>query len=118
MTVDPLSDALAVADARSVFSGGFTAGGDWAIQLRGRDRLKVNAVVQGGCLLVRDGGEPLRLVEGDVVISDGGSRTPCAVGPASRRPTPRTSSWTRRPGWAGSGRATRWTWPACPGTST
>ena len=73
MTVDPLSDALAVADARSVFSGGFTAGGDWAIQLRGRDRLKVNAVLQGGCLLVRDdGGEPLRLAEGDVVISDGG----------------------------------------------
>ncbi|MDV9175421.1 AraC family transcriptional regulator [Streptomyces sp. W16] len=73
MTVDPLSDALAVADARSVFSGGFTAGGDWAIQLRGRDRLKVNAVLRGGCLLVRDdGGEPLRLAEGDVVISDGG----------------------------------------------
>lgn len=72
MTVDPLSDALAVADARSVFSGGFTAGGDWAIELRGRDRLKVNAVVQGSCLLVRDGGEPLRLAEGDVVISDGG----------------------------------------------
>jgi len=71
--MDPLSDALAVADARSVFSGGFEAGGDWAIQLRGRDRLKVNAVLRGGCLLVREtGGEPVRLVEGDVVVSDGG----------------------------------------------
>ncbi|MFE7172736.1 AraC family transcriptional regulator [Streptomyces sp. NPDC057616] len=72
MSADPLSDALAVADARSVFSGGFTAGGAWAIRLYGRDRLKVNAVLRGGCLLVReDGGEQLRLSEGDVVVSDG-----------------------------------------------
>ncbi|MFI1486805.1 AraC family transcriptional regulator [Streptomyces sp. NPDC020747] len=72
MTVDPLSDALAVADARTVFSGGFTAGGDWAIELRGRQRLKVIAVLHGSCLLVREaGGDPLRLAEGDVVVSDG-----------------------------------------------
>ncbi|MCF3134929.1 AraC family transcriptional regulator [Streptomyces olivochromogenes] len=72
MSGDPLSDALTVADARSVFSGGFTAGGDWALRLRGRDRLKVNAVVRGRCLLVRDGGgEPVELVEGDLVVSDG-----------------------------------------------
>ncbi|MGF0173932.1 AraC family transcriptional regulator [Streptomyces sp. Marseille-Q5077] len=72
MTADPLSEALAVADARSVFSGGFTAGGTWAIRLRGRDRLKVIAVVRGSCLLVREGGgEPLKLSEGDVVVSDG-----------------------------------------------
>ncbi|WP_405577035.1 AraC family transcriptional regulator [Streptomyces sp. NBC_01092] len=72
MTADPLSEALAVADARSVLSGGFTAGGTWAIRLRGRDKLKVVAVVRGSCLLVREeGGEPLKLSEGDVVVSDG-----------------------------------------------
>ncbi|MFF4258296.1 AraC family transcriptional regulator [Streptomyces sp. NPDC001663] len=72
MSADPLSDALAVASARSVFSGGFTAGGTWAIRLRGRDKLKVNAVVRGGCLLLREGGgEPVSLSEGDVVVSDG-----------------------------------------------
>ncbi|MFF4958160.1 AraC family transcriptional regulator [Streptomyces sp. NPDC001222] len=72
MSVDPLSDALAVADARCVFSGGFTAGGDWAIRLRGRYKLKVNAVVRGHCLLVREeGGEPVRVEAGDVVVSDG-----------------------------------------------
>ncbi|MEU7410319.1 AraC family transcriptional regulator [Streptomyces sp. NPDC042638] len=72
MSLDPLSDALAVADARGVFSGGFTAGGPWAIRLRGRDRLKVNVVVRGGCLLVAEGGaEPVALTEGDVVVSDG-----------------------------------------------
>ena len=72
MSSDPLCDALAVADARAVFSGGFSAGGPWALRLRGPDRLKVNAVVRGGCLLVReDSGETLRLTEGDVVVSDG-----------------------------------------------
>jgi AraC-like DNA-binding protein len=72
MTSDPLSDALAVADARSVFSGGFLAGGRWAIRLEGRDKLKVNAVVRGRCLLVPpDGGAPLPLAEGDIVVSDG-----------------------------------------------
>ncbi|MYX97828.1 helix-turn-helix domain-containing protein [Streptomyces sp. SID486] len=72
MSSDPLSDALAVADARGVFSGGFTAGGAWAIRLRGRDRLKVNVVARGGCLLVTEGGaEPVALAEGDVVVSDG-----------------------------------------------
>lgn len=72
MSTDPLCDALAIADARAMFSGGFTAGGAWAIRLRGPDRLKVNVVVRGSCLLLReDGGEPVRLNEGDVVVSDG-----------------------------------------------
>ncbi|MEU7299402.1 AraC family transcriptional regulator [Streptomyces sp. NPDC007189] len=72
MSTDPLSDALAVADARGVFSGGFTAGGRWAIRLRGRDKLKVNVVARGGCLLVAEGGaDTIALSEGDVVVSDG-----------------------------------------------
>ncbi|MFG2122534.1 AraC family transcriptional regulator [Streptomyces sp. NPDC048710] len=69
---DPLSDALAVADARGVFSGGFTAGGRWAIRLRGRDKLKVNVLARGTCLLIAEGGaEPVALSEGDIVVSDG-----------------------------------------------
>ncbi|MFG2352299.1 AraC family transcriptional regulator [Streptomyces sp. NPDC048521] len=72
MTSDPLSDALAVADARGVFSGGFTAGGRWAIRLTGRDKVKVNVLVRGGCLLIADGAtEPVVLGEGDVIVSDG-----------------------------------------------
>lgn len=72
MPSDPLSDALAIADAHAVFSGGFMAGGQWAIRLRGRDMLKVNAVVRGSCLLIReDGRDPVQLKEGDVVVSDG-----------------------------------------------
>jgi AraC-like DNA-binding protein len=72
MSSDPLCDVLAVSNARAAFSGGFTAGGPWAIRLRGPDRLKVNAVMRGTCLLDREGGgEPLRLNAGDVVVSDG-----------------------------------------------
>jgi len=72
MSSDPLCDALAVTDARAVFSGGFTAGGAWAIRLWRPGRLKVNAVVRGSCLLVlEDGADPVRLDEGDVVVSDG-----------------------------------------------
>ncbi|MFI9756856.1 AraC family transcriptional regulator [Streptomyces sp. NPDC051963] len=72
MSADPLSDALAVADARSVLSGAFTAGGGWAVRLHGRDRLKVIALLRGSCLLARDpGGEVLKLAEGDIVVSDG-----------------------------------------------
>jgi AraC-like DNA-binding protein len=72
MSPDPLCDVLAVSNARAAFSGGFSAGGPWAIRLRGPDRLKVNAVMRGTCLLDREGGgEPLRLNAGDVVVSDG-----------------------------------------------
>jgi AraC-like DNA-binding protein len=72
MSNDPLCDALAVAGARAAFSGGFTASGSWAIKLRGPDKLKVNAVVRGSCLLLReDGGDPVRVNEGDVIVSDG-----------------------------------------------
>lgn len=72
MSSDPLCDVLAVAEARAALSGGFTAGGSWAIRLHGRDRLKVIGVLRGSCLLIReDGGDALKLSEGDLVISDG-----------------------------------------------
>ena len=69
---DPLGEALAIADARAAMSGGFVAGGPWALRLHAPDRLKVNCVVRGGCVLVReDTGEQVRLAAGDVIVSDG-----------------------------------------------
>jgi AraC-like DNA-binding protein len=69
---DPLCDALALADARAAMSGRFVAGGAWAIRLHAPDRLKVNCVVRGDCVLVReDTGEQVRLAAGDVIVSDG-----------------------------------------------
>ena len=69
---DPLCDALALADARAALSGAFVAGGDWAIRLHAPERLKVNCVVRGTPVLVReDTGEHVRLAAGDVIVSDG-----------------------------------------------
>ncbi|ACU72208.1 transcriptional regulator, AraC family [Catenulispora acidiphila DSM 44928] len=69
---DPLCAALAVADARAAMSGAFVAGGDWAVRLHAPDRLKVNCVMRGTPVLVRqDTGEQLRLAPGDVIVSDG-----------------------------------------------
>lgn len=71
MSADPLSDALAVADARSVLTGGIRAGGEWALSLPAGDRLRVYAVVKGSCLLIVGDQEALRLAEGDAVVVDG-----------------------------------------------
>ncbi|MEY9928445.1 AraC-like DNA-binding protein [Catenulispora sp. GP43] len=69
---DPLCDALAVADARAAMSGAFVAGGAWAVRLHAPDRLKVNCVVRGEPVLVReDTGEQVQLAPGDVIVSDG-----------------------------------------------
>ena len=69
---DPLDEVLTLADARAAMSGAFVAGGDWAVRLHAPQRLKVNCVVRGAPVLVReDSGERLHLVAGDVVVSDG-----------------------------------------------
>ena len=69
---DPLAEALALADARAALSAALVAGGDWAIRLHAPDQLKVNCVVRGAPLLVReDTGEHVELSAGDVIISDG-----------------------------------------------
>ncbi|WP_063733655.1 AraC family transcriptional regulator [Streptomyces sp. RTd22] len=81
MTTDPLSDALVVADARSVLTGGITAGGDWALSLPAGNRLRVYALVRGVCLLIVGDGEPLRLEEGDVVVVDGKHEVMVCSGP-------------------------------------
>ncbi|MBS2539934.1 cupin domain-containing protein, partial [Catenulispora sp. NF23] len=70
---DPLCGALALADAHAALSGAFVAGGDWAIRLHSPERLKVNCVVRGNPVIVReDSGEQVVLTPGDVIVSDGG----------------------------------------------
>jgi len=71
MTVDPLSDALHILNARSTISGAMKAGGKWALQLPPPDGVKFNAVVQGGYWLIPDPREDLSAVwieTGDVVL--------------------------------------------------
>jgi hypothetical protein len=49
MELDPLSDALALIRARCSITGGFAAGGDWAVRFRPESALKVDAIVSGQC---------------------------------------------------------------------
>ena len=69
MTVDPFSDILRLTNAQSVVSGGFTAGGSWAIRFPSFDKLKFSALIRGTCWLSVDGEEePVRMEAGDVVL--------------------------------------------------
>ncbi|RAZ79801.1 AraC family transcriptional regulator [Mesorhizobium atlanticum] len=67
MTVDPFSDVLTLTNAEAVVTGGFTAGGPWAISFPGRDKIKFFAVVKGSCWVTLEGEpEPFRFETGDV----------------------------------------------------
>ena len=58
-----------MANAQSVVSGGFTAGGSWAIRFPEFDKLKFSALVRGNCWLMVDGQEePVRAEAGDVFL--------------------------------------------------
>jgi AraC-like DNA-binding protein len=69
MTSDPFSDILQLADARTVVSGGFRAGGAWAIRFPAMDKLKFSALVKGTGWLRLDGAQaPVRIDAGDVFL--------------------------------------------------
>lgn len=68
MTPDPLSEMLALVNARCVITGGFRAGGEWAFRFRPDAPVKFDAVIRGSCWLMVDDGPPTRLVAGDAVV--------------------------------------------------
>ncbi|MDW5593064.1 cupin domain-containing protein [Conexibacter stalactiti] len=69
MVDDPLSDALALVDARCVVSGAFSAAGTWALRFAAESRLKLTAAVRGSCWVIVDAaGEPVFLRAGDVAV--------------------------------------------------
>ncbi|WP_414451926.1 AraC family transcriptional regulator [Burkholderia sp. 22PA0099] len=67
MSTDPFSDILKFTSAESIVTGGFTAGGPWALRFPAPDKIKFFAVVKG-CCWVRIDGEPapVRFDTGDV----------------------------------------------------
>jgi AraC-like DNA-binding protein len=66
---DPFSDILKFTNAETVVSGGFTAGGAWAIRFPGPDKIKFFALVKGNCWLCIDGQEaPVWVEAGDVFL--------------------------------------------------
>lgn len=66
MTTDPFSQILRLARAETLVTGGFTAGGPWAIRFPVPKTIKFFAVVKGGCWVTIDGRAPIRFETGDV----------------------------------------------------
>ena len=69
MADDPFSDILKLTNAKTVVSGGFTAGGAWAIRFPEMEKIKFSAIVKGSCWLYIDDQEaPVRAEAGDVFL--------------------------------------------------
>jgi len=67
MAIDPFSDILKFTRAESLLTGGFRAGGAWAIRFPAPDKIKFFAVVKGRCWVHIDGDRaPVRFDTGDV----------------------------------------------------
>lgn len=67
MQGDPFSDILKLIKAESLVTGGFAAGGAWAIRFPPPDKIKFFAIVRGGCWVEIEGeGQPIRFDTGDV----------------------------------------------------
>jgi hypothetical protein len=67
MSPDPFSDILKLTNAESLVTGGFRAGGSWAIRFPAPDKIKFFAIVKGHCWVSIDGeAEPIRFETGDV----------------------------------------------------
>jgi AraC-like DNA-binding protein len=91
MTADPFSNVLALANAQSVVTGGFTASGRWAIGFPPPAKIKFFGMVRGACWLRVDGEDaPLRIEAGDVFLL-AAERSFVLAGDLSSTPVPATS---------------------------
>jgi AraC-like DNA-binding protein len=67
VSADPFSDILKFTNAESLVTGGFSAGGAWAIRFPAPDKIKFFAVVKGSCWVSIEGeAEPIHFETGDV----------------------------------------------------
>lgn len=67
MSDDPFSDILKLTKAETLVTGGFTAGGPWAIRFPAPKTIKFFAVVKGHCWVRLEGErQPVRFDAGDV----------------------------------------------------
>src|SRR5216110_2611657 len=67
VSTDPFSDILRLVRAESLLTGGFTAGGAWAIRFPAPEKIKFFAVVKGRCCVRIEGvPEPIQFATGDV----------------------------------------------------
>ena len=76
---DPLSETLALLNARCEIVGGIQAGGDWALRFETEVPLKLEAVTSGSCWHVDANGDAVQLSAGDAVVhNDAGQVTLCS----------------------------------------
>ncbi|MBK4769390.1 MAG: AraC family transcriptional regulator [Pantoea sp. Morm] len=67
MSLDPFSDILRFVRAESLLTGGFTAGGRWALRFPAPDKIKFFAIIKGSCWVILEGeSEPFHFATGDV----------------------------------------------------
>ncbi|MCE1253459.1 MAG: AraC family transcriptional regulator [Anaerolineae bacterium] len=66
---DPFSDVLKLVNAETVVSGGFKAGGKWAVRFPKMEKIKFSAVLQGSYwLLTNEQPYPILVEAGDVIL--------------------------------------------------
>jgi AraC-like DNA-binding protein len=67
--MDPLSDLFSLLKLRSYVSGGFNAGGDFAVQFGRHEGIKFHAVVSGTCWVsLEDASQPVRIDAGEGIL--------------------------------------------------
>lgn len=67
--MDPLSDILSLLRLRSYISGGFDAGGEFAVQFGPHEGIKFHAVVAGSCWVsLEDTTDPVRIHAGECFL--------------------------------------------------
>ena len=72
MSTDPFSDILRLVEPTSVVSGGFAAGGTWALRFPAPHQIVFSAIASGACWLRVDGQRAaVRLEAGDVGLLPG-----------------------------------------------
>lgn len=82
---DPLSDILSLLKPKAYITGGFDAGGDWALSLDDlAGRIKCYAVIRGACWIGIADEEPVRVAEGDCFILPSGRTITISGNPTAR----------------------------------
>lgn len=72
MVTDPLSDILALLEARGMLTVRLVTGGDWSLAFQPFEGIKFNALAKGSCWLTVDGEKPVHIEAGDCFLLMGG----------------------------------------------